>query len=112
MTMKDLLTEDERDQLILCAIHPSMIVKPVHGIREPALRALVRNGYLQTVAPADTFYVRGKFAGIAENAVLKLTAKGREYILALKPEDFQKETWFPLPKDIKDARNRVAAMRL
>ena len=95
-------------ELIRCAGHKTLTVRPASYRRERVLLHLIRDGYMiprQRVNDPD--FNPALLAGLAPGTSVTLTDKGRAWILALNPADFADVDWWPLPGDIRHAQEAV-----
>ena len=108
LTMED-LTRDEINELIKCALNKTGAIRPSSRARLDAAALLVGKG-LMAAKPSDVYNLNVHPSikpTLRRNAQMWLTDAGKAAILALSPEDFKNNMWWPLPRDIEYAQSRV-----
>jgi len=104
------MTDRERNELIACATNKTMTVRIGGRSRYRRLYRLVKRGYLVPLKEKDNpAFDPASLAALDDNTTLTLTEKGRAYILALNPADFEAVAWFPRAEDVRDAQRRIGA---
>ena len=104
------MTDRERNELIACATNKTMTVRIGGRSRYRTLYRLVKRGYLVPLKEKDNpAFNPASLAALDDNTTLTLTDKGKAWILALNPADFERITWFPRVQDVTDAQKRLRA---
>jgi len=106
------MSEQEIVELISCAINATMTcrIRITGRARYRTLYGLVKQGYLIPLKERDNpAFDPNPLAGLNANTTLTLTEKGKAWILALNPADFERITWFPRVQDVTDAQKRLGA---
>jgi hypothetical protein len=106
--MTNTLTNDERDELLRCATHATVVAREASWSQQHVLSELFRKGYLRTFKTKDIYRVRFKLVTAADHAIVILTERANAYILALRSDDFQHSEHWPLPSDIREAQKQIA----
>jgi len=103
------MTDQERDELIRCAINKTQTVRFAGRSRYRTLFGLVGQGYLVPLRDKNNpAFNPALLAGLNDNTTLTLTDKGKAYVLALHPADFEAITSFPRAEDVRNAQRRLA----
>jgi hypothetical protein len=108
--MEDLSKRNVIEELLMCALNKTQSLRASGYWRGNVLGKIIDMGYLQAANPAN---VRREASAATTSRILNegakviLTEKGKQLILELNPDDFKKEAWFPLPRDVVKAQTRL-----
>jgi hypothetical protein len=99
---------NERDELIQCGLNQTYTLRPSNRWRCRVIQRLIRQGYMIPLSQAhNPEYQPRPFYILPENTTVTLTNKGRDWLLALDPADFEGVAWWPLPSDIRHLQDRI-----
>ncbi len=102
------MNPNERDELIRCGLNQTYTVRPSNRQRCQVIQGLVRQGYMIPISEAHNLeYEPRPFYMLPKNTTVTLTGKGRAWLLALDPADFEGVAWWPLPSDIRHLQKRI-----
>ena len=99
---------NERDELIRCGLNQTYTLRPWNRQRCQVIQGLVRQDYMIPLSEArNPEYEPRPFYTLPKNRTVTLTSKGRDWLLALDPADFEGVAWWPLPSDIRRLQARI-----